>query len=139
MRIDGHRRFQLVFAPLADLLALVPQRKCEVPVIVGLQAFEAARLTPGGESERAIVRDARRIVADARALADSERALGSAIDRSKVETIAGGAAGMGAPPAVESFERLCRQIAAARRSGDGRAAQGAGRRQIFNGPTARFG
>ena len=121
LRIDGHRQFQVIIAPLADLQALVCLRKCEMPVVVNLRAFDPAQTTPAKQSEREMVREARHILANARGLEDCERALASAVDRSKTEVIADDAVGS----AADAFERLCRNIVAVTSEGRKAAAKAA--------------
>jgi glycogen(starch) synthase len=125
-RIDGHRCFDLISAPIADLEGLVSRRLARAPVIVSLHTtyklsmpfkpdwlsrpeYLAKHVEPTIACENQILGECSHILANSRAIVtDIETAHAISIDRSKVEIIPHGISDLsaGVTPPVASDERV---------------------------------
>jgi glycosyltransferase involved in cell wall biosynthesis len=119
LRIDGHRRFDLISGPIADLEPMASLKLAEIPVIVSLHTtyklslphkpdwlsrpdYLEKHVEPAIVSEGALIADGPHILANSAAILDDiEAAHGLMIDRAKVEIVPHGisdlALGVAAP------------------------------------------
>ena len=127
-RIDGHRRFDLISGPIADLEPMASLKLANIPVIVSLHTtyklslphkpdwlsrpdYLAGHVEPAIACEAELIADGPHILANSRAILDDiEAAHGLTIDRDKVAIIPHGisdlAGGMRAPASEPGVVRL---------------------------------